>query len=355
MPAQRLAFFQPSTGDVLGFSAADLNAAKVVINGATTTNITESYDSATGVLILTGSDTLENYDAALGEVAFSSSLTAPSTAPRTVTFTANDGISSGNATETVDVRDQPTVTAGTTTTFDGGGAAVALDPQLTVGDPSSTTLDSATVTITNALGGDTLNFINTALITSSTSSSAGTLTLTLNGTDTVAGYQAALNSITYSFAPTNGDPTTGARTIDWSVNDGTLGSATATSTLDTVHVAPTLTVTGTTQAFDGGSVTPVTLATSVTLNDPDSGDKLASATVTIGSGFDAAGDTLSFTNTDATTEGDIVGNYDSATGQLVLTSGGGAATVAQWAAALAVCNTASCRRPRPIRLRMVAI
>ena len=62
----------------------------------------------------------------------------------------------------------------------------------------------------------------------------------------MAQYQAALDSITYSFTA-NGDPTVGtdtARTINWVVNDGSRahGSNTpATSTLDDVHVAPTVT------------------------------------------------------------------------------------------------------------------
>ena len=54
--------------------------------------------------------------------------------------------------------------------------------------------------------------------------------------------------MTYSFTPSNGDPTDGgsdtSRTIDWTVNDGTLTSTTATSALDTVHVAPVATAGG---------------------------------------------------------------------------------------------------------------
>ena len=50
---------------------------------------------------------------------------------------------------------------------------------------------------------------------------------------TVGQWQTALQSVTYSFTPTNGDPTDGdtdtSRTIDWSVSDGVTNSAIATN------------------------------------------------------------------------------------------------------------------------------
>ena len=50
-------------------------------------------------------------------------------------------------------------------------------------------------------------------------------TLTLTGTASVANYQTALESVTYSFSPANGDPTAGgsdtSRTINWTADDGT--------------------------------------------------------------------------------------------------------------------------------------
>jgi hypothetical protein len=58
--------------------------------------ITGSYDSATGVLTLTGSATVANYQAALRSVKFSSSSDNPATA-KTVEFTVNDGGFDSNA------------------------------------------------------------------------------------------------------------------------------------------------------------------------------------------------------------------------------------------------------------------
>ena len=55
--------------------------------------------------------------------------------------------------------------------------------------------------------------------------------LTLTGSATVANYQAALRSITFSSAsdnPTNFGAST-SRTINWTVNDGTANSTAATT------------------------------------------------------------------------------------------------------------------------------
>jgi hypothetical protein len=275
------------SGDVLGIPTADLTSS--TIDG---TNITESYNSTTGVLTLTGADTAAHYELALSEVTFSSTATTPSVSARTITFAVSDGLLSGSATDTVDVHDKPVVTASGTVTFDGGGSAVTLDSGLTVTDASSSTLANATVSISGFISGDTLNFTNQNGITGTYNSSSGVLTL--SGTATTAEYQTALDSITYSFTA-NSDPTGGGshttRTIDWTVNDGTLNSATATSTLDTVHVAPTVTPSGVIPTFDGGGAA-VVLNGGLTVNDVDSGGNLTGATVTISSGY-LIGDTLS--------------------------------------------------------------
>ena len=107
------------------------------------------------------------------------------------------------------------VTAGATVSFTEQGSAVVLDAALTVSDADNTTLAGATVSIGGFLTGDTLNFTNQNGITGSYDSGTGVLTLT--GSATVANYQTALRSITFSSASDN--PTSfGAntsRTISW--------------------------------------------------------------------------------------------------------------------------------------------
>ncbi len=97
-----------------------------------------------------------------------------------------------------------------------------LDAALTVSDADNTTLAGATVSISAGFfAGDTLNFTDQNGITGSYDSGTGVLTLT--GSASVANYQTALRSITFSSASDN--PTSfGAntsRTISWTANDGT--------------------------------------------------------------------------------------------------------------------------------------
>jgi hypothetical protein len=265
-----------------GFASGD------TLNFTNQNGITGSYSS--GTLTLTGVASAATYQTALDSITFSTTNSTDGT-PRTIDWTVSDGVvSSATTTSTVDVHVPPTVTAGATVTFDGGGGPVTLDPGLTVSDPSSTTLDSATVTIVGATGTDRLNFTNQNGISGSYDTSNGVLSLT--GNASVGAYQAALQSITYSVSPSDSDPTDGggdtSRTIDWQVNDGVFNSNTATSTLDTVHEPPTIAAGGT-PTFDGGG-SPVRLDSGVTATDGDSGGNLASAKVIIGGYIN--GDTL---------------------------------------------------------------
>ena len=161
----------------------------------------------------------------------------------TVTI-VDDGGSTATVTDTFDiVHAPPTVTAGGTATYI-GAEAVTLDAGVTVSDPDSGgDLAGATVTIsTGFIAGDTLDIggqtSGTITDTGGTINYAFTgSTLSLSGSDTLADYQAALDAVTYSFSPSNGDATNGgtdtSRTISWTVNDGapSNGTGTAASTL----------------------------------------------------------------------------------------------------------------------------
>ena len=309
-----------------GFFAGDTLAADT--NG---TNITASYDG-NGTLTLSGVDTPANYQRVLETVAFSSSNADPTNGgadmQRGLTWTVTDGnLASNAATSTVIMHAPPTLDAGAgaTATFLGGSGPVTLDGTLTISDVDpNATLSGATVTIEGAISGDALNFTAANGIAGTYDAATGTLSLA--GTASVASYQAALDSVTYSFNPSNADPTAGSgnvvRTVSWSVSDGVANSNPATSTLDSVHVAPTV-VPDAAATFTGGGPA-VTLDGGMTVSDSDSSDTLLSATVAIQGAI--AGDTLNFANT-----GTITGSYDATTGVLTLS---GAASVADYQAAL---------------------
>ena len=195
------------------------------------------------MLTLTGTATIAHYQTALDSITYS---VTPSNADptigggdlsRTIDWVVTDGSSSngisniGSSTVT-ELHVAPTVTAGATVTFTGGGSAVVLDPTLTVNDvDSGGVLTGATISIAAGHASvDALNFTTQNGITGSYNTSTGVLTLT--GTATIANYQAALDSITYSVTPSNADPTNGggdpSRTIDWVVTDGSSSNGIAT-------------------------------------------------------------------------------------------------------------------------------
>ena len=123
--------------------------------------------------------------------------------------------------------------AGSTVTYTQGGAATPLDSALTVQDLGSATLAGATVAISSGLlTGDSLNFSNQNGITGTYNATTGVLTL--SGTASLAAYQTALASITYSSTSADAsnagaDP---SRTITWTVTDGAQSSTPVTSNVD---------------------------------------------------------------------------------------------------------------------------
>jgi len=314
-------------------------------NPATMGNIAGVYNSGTGVLTLTSSGataTLAQWQAALRSVTYTDTAVTPNNSTRTVSFTVNDGtLSSSAATRTVTVTDTdqtPIVTtAGSTTTYTSGASATTIDGSVTVSDLDNTTQASGTVLISSGFNsGDTLAFTNNPAtmgnIAGSYNAGTGVLTLTSAGaTATDAQWQAALRSVTFSSSST----TYGSRTISFVVNDGTKTSATATDTFNVTNPVA-VTTSGGSAAFVAGNntaSTPVAVDSGLTVTDAST-SVLTSATVSITGNFHSGEDVLAFTNTSATTFGNISASYNSGTGVLTLTSAGNTATLAQWQAAL---------------------
>ena len=184
--------------------------------------------------------------------------------------------------------DAPVVAASGTVTFDGGGSPVTADAGLTVTDVSSTTLASAAVVIGGFITGDTLTVGTAGGLTTGFSSG----TLTLSGSASLATYPGRVE-IGQSGFTSNGEPTPAAAATPPARSPGPLTTApwssnTGTSTVDTVHVAPTV-VAGGTVTFDGGGAA-VALDPGLTATDVDSDSGMSSATVTVAGAI--AGDTL---------------------------------------------------------------
>ena len=75
-------------------------AFEVLAADTTGTSITASYDSGTGVLTLSGSDTVANYQQVLRTVTYDNTSDTPNTTTRVIQFVANDGTYSGNVATT---------------------------------------------------------------------------------------------------------------------------------------------------------------------------------------------------------------------------------------------------------------
>ena len=322
-------------------------------DGATMGNISASYNAATGVLTLTSAGataSLAQWQAALDSVTYTDTAITPNNATRTISFAVNDGIKTSAAvTRAVTVTDTdqtPIVTTSTgSASFVAGDNTVStpvhIDSGIALSDRDNATLASATIAITGNFraGEDVLAFTNDGAtmgnISASYNAATGVLTLTSSGaTATVAQWQAALASITYT--DTAITPNNATRTISFTVNDGTKTSVAATRTVTVTDVdqTPIVTTSSGSAIFGGvGHTTPIAVDPGITVTDRDN-PTLASATVSIVAGLHPGEDRLLFVNNSATM-GNILGSYNASTGVLTLTSAGSTATLAQWQAALA--------------------
>ena len=293
------------------------------------TAISASFDGAAGELTLSGEDTVARYEQVLRTVAYRNASEDPSSATRTLAYTVDDGAMTGADTTTVTVtavNDAPVLSAsgGSASFTEDDATGVAVDPGLTIADPDSETLASATVEIAGGYDAaeDRLAFSDQHGIAGAWSGGSGELTLT--GVATVAEWQEALRSVRYVNDDAV-DPSTAPRTISFAVSDGADTSAASTRqvSVTAVNDAPQI-ASGATLAY-GENDAATAIDPALTLSDGDSAT-LVGATVSITAGHAVAEDVLGFVN-----QNGIAGVFDAAAGRLTLS---GTASVADYRAAL---------------------
>ncbi|WP_193771515.1 DUF4347 domain-containing protein [Candidatus Magnetaquicoccus inordinatus] len=303
--------------------------------------ISGSFDSTTGILTLSGTASLAHYQTALRSVLFSSSSDDPtaSSSSRSITWIVTDGNSDGAGAESstgvtstitlTALADQPVASAGGTQSYTENGAAVVIDNTILLSDVDDSQLAGATVCISAGLStGDILGFDNQNGITGSFNSSSGVLTL--SGTASIANYQTALRSVTYSSSSDDPTANSSSRTIDWQVTDANSdnsspqNSTTVSSTLNLTATAdaPVMTAGSTLTYTEGDGATAID--GTLTISDADD-SQISAATVTITAGL-SSGDSLA-----VATQNGISGSFDSTTGVLTLS---GTATLAHYQTAL---------------------
>ena len=123
------------------------------------------------------------------------------------------------------------------TTFTEGGSAVAIaDTDALVTNYDSTTVQSATITLTNAQASDVLAIgtLPGGITGSVNTSVPGIITVTLTGSASNAAYQSALAAITFSNSSVV--PNTTTRNVTVAVNDGVTNSNTAATSITFIAV-----------------------------------------------------------------------------------------------------------------------
>tara|TARA_R110000796_G_scaffold103175_1_gene212320 strand:- start:1202 stop:3013 length:1812 start_codon:yes stop_codon:yes gene_type:complete len=232
--------FAPSDADIAVSSTivvtdadnANLASAQVAINTSgfvsgedvltyvTVGSITGAFNSTTGIMQLTGTDTVANYQLALRAVKFQNAAPTPTGGPRSILFTVvdTDGYSTSEITTTLTSGSTVKTPAVREVIIQGGVSPVlaaiesadldliktltvdidtAITATLTVADSDSANISSAYAQIISGYvkGEDILQFTDTATITGVFNTATGTMNLT--GADTKANYQAALRAIDY--------------------------------------------------------------------------------------------------------------------------------------------------------------
>ena len=299
----------------------------------------------TGILTLTGPASLAAYQTALQQIRFNNTGTTPSTDTRIIDVVVNDETAASNLAHAIiqvaqvnntapvvnlDFDDSTVVGTSFRATFTEGGAPIPIaDIDTLITDTDSTTLASATITLTDPQAGDLLAVDPVALPVGISASSPGTGILTLSGVASLADYETALEAIRFSAAGEN--PVAGDRIVDVVVNDGANNSQAATALLTVVadNDAPALVVA---DASYQENASRVFLSPSADLTDADDPD-LNSAVVTITDGsFTDDGDILSVDGvTSGTTPDGITFNWMPTQHALVFT---GASSVANYQALL---------------------
>jgi hypothetical protein len=188
-------------------------------------HITGVWDKSTGILKLSGSASLANYQTALRSIRYENINTVnPSVITRTISFRVFDGLSNSNTvTRNIAIglsnkAPQLTDIESTQLVYCPNSGTVAVTAALAASDADNSNLVSARIQIiTGYVPGNALDFVNQNGITGSWDNTTGTMTL--NGEASVADYETALRSIQYENNNSQ-NPDEGMHAVTFSVNDG---------------------------------------------------------------------------------------------------------------------------------------
>lgn len=288
-----------------------------------------SWDSVTGVLTLSGSATVADYQAALWSVRFRNLSDDLSIVPRILAWRVRDGAlwsNVGNTTITVAaVNDIPELLlTQTLLSYTEGQGILTLDSALSIDDEDDTALTQAVIEIGAGYetGVDSLQIGNAGGLTIAWDSASGRLTV--SGSASLATYQLVLRTV--RFRNDSDNPSQFDREISWRVFDGSAWSSNAPQTLvlTGVNDLPILGGIPASHAYSEGQGW-LTLASLLAITDPDS-LQLATATIEISAGYSSVFDAIDVTNPQG-----LSVSWNGSTGTLTLS---GMGSVSDYVAAL---------------------
>ncbi len=181
--------------------------------------ISGSFIAATGVLTLTGTSSVANYQAALRSVTYVNTSENPTTLNRTVTFTVRNGTQTTSAGRTITVtavNDAPTA----------NNNAYAVNPGATLNANDSTGMVGGTSN-DGVLVNDTdpeNNSLTRILVTGPTHASAGGFTLNANGTFIYTHNGNAATSDTFTYRAFDGQAQSNIATVTITISSVTIVS-----------------------------------------------------------------------------------------------------------------------------------
>ncbi|MGB3533457.1 MAG: DUF4347 domain-containing protein [Microcoleaceae cyanobacterium] len=272
-------------------------------------------------------DTLTLVTNDLGNTGEGGQQTATSTIPITVTPV--------NDLPIIDLNPSVEESINFATAFVERRGATPVSNGIAIADPDNTTMQGATVTLTNFAEGDILE-INGALPPSITSDNSTPGVLSFTGEASVADYEQAISQVVYN--NTSNNPATEARVVEVIVNDGQGDSSPAAVTEITIFPVndPALVdLDGaaegnnfTTSFTEGGDPAAISNPGNTAIADSDS-TTIATAVITLTNPLDPGAETLGVSG--ELPDGITAGTYNGSTGQLILT---GEASLADYQTAI---------------------
>lgn len=311
---------------------------KDLLSFVNTPNITGRWDEASGILTLSGSDTISNYEAALRSVSYQNLSSQPeNTAGRVFAFQVSDGV---NASE---FGFQGMYFASMISHLTSGDASEVLG---TPGIPITNSVDltpstSGTFASVSILDVYYVGENGNALASDGTLSAPGnwyaaTGNLTSSNTNSAGNFQASMRSVTYKNL--NLDPGSSPKFFQFVANYTTTPESGTPADLpqnlfaphsglnsNPINTPPVISHLEPVRASFSVNSSPIPITSTLSITDPDH-TSLTSATVRIDTNYVNGEDILAFVDTAR-----IAGSWDAATGTLTLT---GTDTVTNYETAL---------------------